>query len=495
MKDISDAEMLGKIIDGSPIPSFVINNHHIVTHWNTAIEALTGSRKEDVLGTDSQWMKFYEKKRPTLADLMVDGACEDVIDIFYQGKCDRSSLLPDAYEAEDFFPALGTNGKWVHLTASPLREGGGKAIGAIETVQDITETRLAQYSLRRTERALRKLFENAVDTLWVHDLQGNFILVNKACERLTGYTERELLSRNARDFLDEESREIARSVRRRILAGEDFVQPYEQRLKTKDGTFRTVKMSTALVTDNGEPAGFQHSARDMTDEIEMGEKIRFYLRQVLVAQEDERKRIARELHDDTAQLLGSLSRQIDNFIRDKKRKSASADAAFLKDLQAQLNRGVQDVHRFSQALRLSILDDLGLIPALRSLMRDLEQTGGVMAELQVTGEERRYSAEVETMLFRIVQEATTNIRRHAHASKARVLLDFAEDELVVSVSDNGQGFEFTNDAHDFLTTGKLGLAGIEERVHLLSGSLDVQSSPGCGTTLTITVPNSLVASL
>ena len=299
------------------------------------------------------------------------------------------------------------------------------------------------------------------------------------------------MTKNARDFLNEDSIELAREVRRKILGAQDFSQPYVQRLKRKDGTIRTVKMSTALVMTNGEPSGFQHSTRDMTDEIEMGEKIRFYLRQVLVAQEDERKRIARELHDDTAQLLGSLSRQIDNYLR-KKRKPASADMLFLKDLQTQLNRGVKDVHRFSQALRLSILDDLGLIPALRSLLKDIEETERIVAEIETVGQERRYSAEVETMLFRIVQEATANIRKLADASQAKVVIEFADDKLVVKISDNGQGFRFSNNVHDFLRVGKLGLAGIQERASLLCGSLDVRSSPGDGTTVTVTVPNSLV---
>lgn len=122
LQDISDSGVLGKIIDGSPIPSFVINSHHIITHWNTAIEVLTGSKREDVLGTDSQWMNFYAKKRPTLADLIIDEATQELMEIFYPDKCDRSSLIPGAFEVEDFFPALGRNGKWVHLTASPVKE-------------------------------------------------------------------------------------------------------------------------------------------------------------------------------------------------------------------------------------------------------------------------------------------------------------------------------------------------------------------------------------
>jgi two-component system sensor histidine kinase DegS len=227
----------------------------------------------------------------------------------------------------------------------------------------------------------------------------------------------------------------------------------------------------------------------MTDEVRMRESIRFYLQKVLVAQEEERKRIARELHDDTAQLLLSLSRQLDNFIRN--RNSLSADEVlFLRDLQMKLNKGVTEVHRFSQALRLSVLDDFGLIPAIRSLLKGLQDTDGINTELTVRGEERRYPAEVETMLFRIVQEATNNIRRHAQSPDANVTMDFRDDRIVMTINDSGKGFKMSGTPSDFLRSGKLGLAGIQERTRLLGGSIEVKSVPGKGTTLTVTVPNS-----
>ena len=212
------------------------------------------------------------------------------------------------------------------------------------------------------------------------------------------------------------------------------------------------------------------------------------MQEITRAQEEERKRIARELHDDTAQVLGSLSRQLDNFIR-KKHGLAPNEVFFLKDLQAQLNRGVEGVHRFSQALRLSVLDDLGLIPALRSLAKSLQESDGIGTDLKVLGGERRFSPEVELLLFRIVQEALNNIRRHAQASEAQVVMEFAEDRIKVTISDNGRGFELSGRVDDLPRSGNLGLAGIQERARLLGGTLEVQSTPGKGTTLIVEVPN------
>ncbi len=120
-KSLLSSEMLTRIIDGSPIPSFVINRNHEVTHWNTAVEALTGIKKEEMVGTGEQWRAFWPEKRPVMADLIVDGASAGKIEAYYQGRCQKSSLIDGAYEAEGFYPELGKRGKWLHFTASPIK--------------------------------------------------------------------------------------------------------------------------------------------------------------------------------------------------------------------------------------------------------------------------------------------------------------------------------------------------------------------------------------
>ena len=356
------SEMLARIADGSPMPTFVINKQHKLTHWNTAIEALSGIKREGIIGSDEQWRAFYNEKRPVMADLIADEAPANEIEAYYRGKYKESRLIEGAYEAEDFFPDLGKDGKWLHFTASPIKDNNGEIMGAIETLEDITERKRAE------------------------------------------------------------------------------------------------------------------------------ENVRYYLQEITKAQEEERKRIARELHDDTAQVLGSLSRQLDNFVR-KQHGLAPNEVLFLKDLQAQLNHGVQSVQRFTQALRPSLLDDLGLVPALRSLVKDLQEYDGIDTSLKVLGKERRFSSEVESLLFRIVQEALNNIRRHAQASETKVVVEFAEDKTRVTISDNGRGFELSGRVDDLPRSGKLGLAGMHERVQLLDGAIEIKSTLGKGTTLILEVPS------
>jgi len=480
--------MLAKIIDGSSIASFVINKQHRVIYWNTAIEALSGIEREEVIGTDEQWRAFYTEKRPTMADLIVDGAPAKEIETYYRGKCKKSYLMDGAYEAEDFFPDLGRNGKWLHFTASPLRDGNGEIIGAIETLEDITERKRAEEALHESEKSFRALFEGAYDAIWVHDLEGNVQTANKAAAELSGYPVEELLRMNVKSFLGDESLNLAREVGRKLTQEQRVDAPYELRLIRKDGSEAICMVTTSLITSDGEPKGFQNIARNVTQEKRMQENLRYYLQEITRAQEAERKRIARELHDDTAQVLGSLSRQLDNFVR-KKHGLAPNEGLFLKDLQAQLNRGLQGVQRFIQDLRPSLLDDLGLIPALRSIMKDLQEYDGMGTSLKVLGGERRFSAEVESLLFRIIQEALNNIRRHAQASEAQVVMEFAEDKVKITISDNGRGFELSGEVDDLPRSGKLGLAGMQERARLLGGTLAVKSTPGKGTTLIVEVPS------
>lgn len=140
---------LADIIAGISIPTFVINKDHIITHFNNACEALTGFSAAEMIGERKQWMPFYSKGKPTLGDLIIDGASEDVIDRYYQGKCRKLSFIQGAYEGEDFFPEVGENGRWLHFTAAPLRNTRGEVIGAIETLEDITERKQAEEMLRQ----------------------------------------------------------------------------------------------------------------------------------------------------------------------------------------------------------------------------------------------------------------------------------------------------------------------------------------------------------
>ncbi|MBN2396916.1 MAG: PAS domain S-box protein [Deltaproteobacteria bacterium] len=131
-----------QIVQGSTIPTFVINNDHVITHWNTALERLTGYRAEDMIGTNKHWQAFYTGEKPIMADLIVDNVSEDEIRKYYGVRGRRSPFIEGAYEAEDFYPQMGDGGRWVYFTAAPIRDPEGNIAGAIETCWDRTDSKL-----------------------------------------------------------------------------------------------------------------------------------------------------------------------------------------------------------------------------------------------------------------------------------------------------------------------------------------------------------------
>lgn len=365
----------------------------------------------------------------------------------------------------------------------------GSQIGnSIANARLYQEQREVTEQLRVSEERYRELFENANDAIWVHDLEGNIIAANKASEKLTGYTVEELLQTNKLNvsaFLSDEGLIMAKDIRRRLLKNEPVVQPYEQRILRKDGTEAILMITTNLVTEAGRPVAFQHIARDVTEEKRMRENLQFYLRQINRAQEEERKRIARELHDDTIQYMVVLARQLDELASSSKGLS-DEERLRLENLRQQINSIMEGVRRLSHDLRPATLDRLGLVPALEWLASQVPSE--ISVDVKAFGIERRLPAEVELVLFRIAQEALSNVRRHSQATKAEVKVEFEDKKTRITVSDNGKGFALPETMGDLVKAGRLGLAGMQERIQLLNGSLKVESEPGSGTTVTVEAP-------
>jgi len=342
----------------------------------------------------------------------------------------------------------------------------------------------AQRELQASEQRYRSLFEDAHDGIWVQDMEGNIVAANAAASKLTGYTVPESLGMNVRQFLSPEALDIARGVRLKLLNGETIGEYYDQTVKRKDGSEALVRLSSSLIRNNGRPAGFQHIGRDITEEKRLQENQRHYLEQATRAQELERKRISRELHDDTIQALVVLSRQLDALASSRTDIPPEVRKR-LEELWQQTNSIMQGVRRLSQDLRPAALDRLGLLPALEWLAGDVSSFSGIPTDLAVTGTERRLPEEVELVLFRIVQEALRNVWRHSGATGARVTVEFARDKVRITVSDNGRGFEPPKSVGDLAKEGKLGLAGMEERARLVGATLTAESQPGKGTAVAI----------
>ncbi len=189
----ADQFALAQVVEGNPVATLVIDARHRVTHWNRACAILTGMAAADVIGTSDQWRAFYPKQRPIMADLIVDGALEGDVDQFYHGKFRRSDLIEGAVEAEDFFPNFGVGGRWLFFTAAAIRDAQGRIIGAIETLQDVTERRKAEAAARESETFLAQIVDGSSVATLVIDRNHRVTHWNHACEVMTGVSACEIV--------------------------------------------------------------------------------------------------------------------------------------------------------------------------------------------------------------------------------------------------------------------------------------------------------------
>lgn len=219
---------------------------------------------------------------------------------------------------------------------------------------------------------------------------------------------------------------------------------------------------------------------------QMQNELRALSRQLLIAQEDERRKISRDLHDVIAQTLSGINVQMGSL----KSEAATYSKGLQKkitDTQRLLEKSVAIVHRFAYELRPTVLDDLGLIPALKSLMKKFLTDTGTRVSLKIYNEIEESSITIRTALYRVVQEALTNAARHAQASQVKVNLRCVSGSIHMEIDDDGQGFE-VEDALGAIRGRRLGLLGMRERIEMVGGTFSVESLPGKSTTIRVEIP-------
>jgi PAS domain S-box-containing protein len=254
-----------QIVRGSPIPTFIIDSRHIITHCNRAFENLTGIAAHELIGTRKQWLAFYPIQRPVMADLIVDNASEEELSRYYGRNYWKSSVTEGGYEAEGFFPDLGEKGKWIFFTAAPLKDEAGRITGAIETLQDISERKWAEEALSESRQRFKTLLDFAPYPIVVFTLDGRVDYLNPAFTETFGWTLAELEGKLIPYTPPDLKQETGEMVKK--LSDEKVILRYDTRRLTKDGRLRDVVMRGAIFTDvQGQPAGELVILRDITRE-------------------------------------------------------------------------------------------------------------------------------------------------------------------------------------------------------------------------------------
>jgi signal transduction histidine kinase len=230
----------------------------------------------------------------------------------------------------------------------------------------------------------------------------------------------------------------------------------------------------------------RHYSRLLTQSRHMQEQLRRLSRQLLSAQEEERKRISRELHDQIAQTLTGINIRLSS-LKTEAAGNVKGLQQKITSTQRLVEKSVEIVHRFARELRPAVLDDLGLIPALHSFVNIFSERTRIHVHLKVFAEVEQLDANKRTTLYRVAQEALTNVARHAQASRVEVSIQKLPDCVCMKIKDDGKSFQVARVLHG-KRNKHLGLLGMRERLEMVGGRFDVESAPGQGTTVTAQIP-------
>jgi len=244
-------QKLYSVIQGLTIPAFFIGMDHRIVYWNKALEVLSKITADTVIGTTQHWRAFYGSERPCLADLLLLGNIKEIAQR-YAGKYRQSNLIEGAYEVTDFFSHLGERGRWLHFTGTTIRDLEGRLVGALETLEDITERKQAEEDTQAAEILYRTLAEKSFAGVYVVQ-EGKFRFINTNAASYAGYERGELLGKKADLLVDIADRNQAKQNARAMLAGELLV-PYEFRIVTKQGETHWIMETVTSIVYDGKPA-------------------------------------------------------------------------------------------------------------------------------------------------------------------------------------------------------------------------------------------------
>jgi PAS domain S-box-containing protein len=390
----------------------------------------------------------------------------------------------------------GDQATWIRHTVLAARDGRSVPIdyrgawirgenartdGAVFLIRDASVRNQVEEAMER----MAAIVEHSEDAIVGIALDGAIMTWNAAAERLYGYTADEIVGRPLALLFPPEQQQEQSWIWDLIRRGER-IPHYETRCMSKSGPLDVSVSISPIKEADGRIVGFSSIARDMSvrRRVEEEQRRTELLRRLADAQEQERRRISRELHDQLGQQLTALKLGLEAVHGgedvDQRREE-------LLDIVRRIN---QDVRRIALELRPTTLDDLGLQTALLHYVEDWSERSNVEVDLHVTGLDRdRLPPAMETNLYRIAQEALTNVLKHARAAHVTLILERRADHLLMIVEDDGGGFDPEALPRDRVPSEPcLGLSGMRERVEAVGGSLQVESALGAGTTLFVRVP-------
>lgn len=460
------------LVENSPLGVVEWNPGLRVEGWNGEASRILGRRREEALGRSAGELGLV-----VIGD--AEGMEERLRRLLAEGQ--HSDIVSAEVEAAD------GRRKTVWYT-SVVRDAEGRPEALLSLVDDVTEEARATEELRASEERYRLLFDRNPLPMWIfHRDDLRFLAVNEAAILHYGYSREEFLGMTVEAIRPPE--ELPRFRASREASGPGLRNAGVWTHTRKDGSPIRVEITRYGFTTGGIPAMLV-LAQDVTERLATEEEIRRSREELLrfaahlqTVREDERARLAREIHDELGQALTGVRMGLARVASRVRSGDPDAVASLVQETADLVDTSIREVRRIATQLRPGILDQLGLMAALEWLAEDFQGRSGVKVQVTLPGADPELTPEVQTQVFRCVQEALTNVARHASASMVALQVVAGAGGLSVTVADDGRGFDPGS-----VSGHSLGLVGMRERARLVGGELLVESTAGAGTRITVRLP-------
>lgn len=458
---------LTNVLSGVDIPVLILDGARRIRRFTQPAQRLLGLLPVDI-------------GRP-LGDLRIGISIRDVNELISVVTA-KASEVQREIQSED--------GHWYSLRVHPFRTGEQKIEGVLMSFLDIHALKQHQVALQKDRNFISSILEVAMDLLvMILDPDGRIVQFNRACQQLTGYSLEEVQGRHVWDFLLAPQDAAAMRATFKDLVG-GITQHRENYWITKSGARRLIDFfNNSIVGEQGKAESVIFTGIDQTERAEAQQRaqegeatVRRLLASLISAQETERRELAREMHDTFSQELAAMAMEISTLL--KSTEIAGPLTGRLAELGKKLSRLADDMHSTSHQLHPAILDELGLAAALRQECETFEHQSGIPVGFVSNDLPASFPQDVSLCLYRVTQESLRNILKHTGATMVRVLLTGGDDSVNLRVEDTGDGF----DVSEARKGGGLGLISMEERVRLVNGKFAIESKPGTGTKVEVSVP-------
>jgi len=402
------------------------------------------------------------------------------------------------YDVEYLYRYMDAEYRWYHSRGQAISDQEGLAVRMVGFISDITERKLGEEALRKSEEKYRLLVRNLPSIIYRGFRDFSVEFVDDKIERLTGYSKDEFNFKRIKwsDLIIKEDIETTKmSFRRALKEDKSYVREY--RIRNKTGEIYWIQDRGQIICNamgdieyvSGVFFDINEHKRTQEALLKSEKELRILSSQLLTAEETERKRIARELHDSIGQALSAIKFRVENTIEEFRKDPVSSDIESLEPIIPLTQKTIEEVRRIVKDLRPSILDDLGILATIAWFCREFQNiysTVSIQREITVT--ENEIPLALKTFIYRIMQEALNNVAKHSQADQVRLCLKKTDQKIELLIEDDGLGFNFGEAVYDKNSMRGFGLASMKERAELSGGACTIKSAKGSGTSIRVLWP-------